>query len=88
MLLECLEPEGFDTISPKNGLIGVQRTQEQLPDLVICDIRMPQLDGYGVLTTLRTDPVERDDSPHFSHRKSNAVAIDHPQALWSINKFL
>jgi YesN/AraC family two-component response regulator len=57
MFLECLEAEGFDTISAENGLVGVQQAQEQLPDLVICDIRMPQLDGYGVLTTLRTDPV-------------------------------
>ncbi len=67
MFLECLEAEGFDTISAENGLVGVQQAQEQLPDLVICDIRMPQLDGYAVLMSLRQNPVERDDSFHFSH---------------------
>lgn len=56
MFLECLEAENFDAIGAENGLIGIQQAQSQLPDLVICDIRMPQLDGYGVLTTLRQDP--------------------------------
>ncbi|KAF3886212.1 MULTISPECIES: response regulator transcription factor [Nostocales] len=53
IFLECLEAEGFDTISAENGLIGVQKAQENLPDLIICDVSMPELDGYGVLTSLR-----------------------------------
>ncbi len=54
--LESLEEEGFDVIGAENGRVGVQRAQEQLPDLVLCDIMMPELDGYGVLTTLRKNP--------------------------------
>ena len=57
LYLKCLQAEGFNTIGAENGLIGVQRAQEQLPDVVICDITMPQLDGYGVLTTLRQNPL-------------------------------
>ncbi len=57
IFLECLKAEGFYTIGAENGLVGVQQAQKQLPDLVICDIVMPKLDGYGVLTTLRQDPV-------------------------------
>ena len=53
LFLNWLKAEGFYTIGAENGLVGVQRAQEQLPDLVICDIMMPKLDGYGVLTTLR-----------------------------------
>ncbi len=56
MFLECLEAEGFDAIGAENGFVGVQRAIDQLPDLVICDIMMPQLDGYRVLTTLRQHP--------------------------------
>ena len=41
IFLECLEAEGFDTIGAENGLVGVQRAQQQLPDLVICDVMMP-----------------------------------------------
>lgn len=57
LFLECLKAEGFYTIGAENGLVGVQRAHEELPDLIICDIMMPQLDGYGVLTTLRQNPV-------------------------------
>lgn len=55
--LNCLKSEGFYIIGAENRLIGVQRTQEQLPDLVLCDVVMLQLNGYGVLTTLRQDIV-------------------------------
>jgi YesN/AraC family two-component response regulator len=57
MFLECLEAEEFNAIGAENGLIGVQQAQKLLPDLVICDIVMPELDGYGVLTMLRQNPV-------------------------------
>ena len=57
IFIECLEAEGFDAIGAENGLVGVQRAQSQLPDLVICDIMMPELDGYGVLAQLRHNPV-------------------------------
>ena len=53
LLLEFLAAEGYNTIEAENGSIGVQKAQEELPDLVICDIVMPQLDGYGVLKALR-----------------------------------
>ena len=56
LFLECFETEGFQAIGAENGLLGVQLAQEQLPDVVICDLVMPQLDGYGVLTALRQNP--------------------------------
>ncbi|MHC5727996.1 MAG: response regulator [Nostoc sp.] len=55
MLLEFLEVEGFEVIGAENGLLGIQRLQES-PDIVICDIVMPELDGYGVLSYLRQNP--------------------------------
>ncbi len=54
--LEILELEGFDAIGAENGVEGVERAQSTLPDLVICDVLMPKLDGYGVLKALRTTP--------------------------------
>ncbi len=57
IFLEFLKAEGFDAIGAENGLVGVQRAIDELPDLVICDIVMPLLNGYGVLTLLRGDPV-------------------------------
>jgi two-component system, sensor histidine kinase and response regulator len=52
-LLDLLEAEGFDVVSAANGQVGVHLAQEQLPDLIICDVMMPELDGHGVLTALR-----------------------------------
>jgi len=52
-LLELLELEGYSVLGAENGKIGVEQAQEHLPDLILCDVTMPQLDGYEVLRTLR-----------------------------------
>ncbi|WP_242032125.1 putative bifunctional diguanylate cyclase/phosphodiesterase [Microcoleus sp. FACHB-672] len=55
-ILEILEAGGeFDAIGAENGKIGVRLAKEHLPDLILCDIMMPELDGYGVLNELKTD---------------------------------
>ena len=55
-VLELLEAEHFEVVSAENGLIGVQVAKEQIPDLIICDVMMPQLGGHEVLEILRKDP--------------------------------
>ncbi|MEH2003745.1 response regulator transcription factor [Nostoc sp.] len=57
LYLKGLEAKGFNTIGVDNGLAGIQQAQKRIPDLVICDITMPDMDGYSVLTTLREDPL-------------------------------
>lgn len=59
LFLECLNAKGFDTIGAENGLVGVKLVKQHSPDLIVCDIMMPQLDGYGVLDLLRQDPVAK-----------------------------
>jgi signal transduction histidine kinase len=54
-ILEILSFEGYDAVGAENGVIGVQRARESRPDLIICDIMMPILDGFGVLEELRKD---------------------------------
>jgi CheY-like chemotaxis protein len=55
-ILARLEAEGFETLNAENGLNGVALALAQKPDLIICDLMMPELDGYGVLTMLRHNP--------------------------------
>src|SRR4030067_5261 len=55
-ILDLLEAEGYAVATAKNGLAGAQLAHDDLPDLIICDIMMPDLDGYGVLDELRKDP--------------------------------
>lgn len=43
---------GYDVITAENGKIGVELANKHLPDLILCDIMMPELDGYGVLYML------------------------------------
>ena len=57
IFLDCLEAEGFVGIEAKNGQVGVQKATEQSPDLVVCDILLPELNGYQVLKTLRQNPL-------------------------------
>ncbi|MEB3291370.1 MAG: response regulator [Leptolyngbya sp.] len=55
-VVDILQLEGFQVIFADNGLLGVLMARAEHPDLIICDIMMPELDGYGVLEQLRQDP--------------------------------
>ncbi len=46
---------GYETISAKHGLEALRLIREEKPDLVILDINMPQLDGFGVIEKLRNE---------------------------------
>lgn len=56
LYLDCLKAQGFCTMSAENGLIGIQRAKQELPDLITSAIMLPGLDGYSVLTKLRQNP--------------------------------
>ncbi len=50
---EILELAGYKTFTAENGKKGVEAAQREKPDVIVCDIMMPELDGYGVLHLLR-----------------------------------
>jgi DNA-binding response OmpR family regulator len=52
-IAEILTLAGYQTFTAENGKKGVEKALLETPDLVICDIMMPELDGYGVLHLLR-----------------------------------
>ncbi len=51
-----LELSGYDVTSAPNGRIGLDKAATLPPDLILCDVMMPELDGYGVLAGVRADP--------------------------------
>ena len=53
VLLNCLKFEGYRAIEADNGRTGIKLAREKHPDLIVCDIMMPDIDGYGVLSVLR-----------------------------------
>jgi CRP-like cAMP-binding protein/CheY-like chemotaxis protein len=53
---EIMELAGYEVVSAPNGKVGVDLAQHEKPDLIVCDIMMPELDGYGVLHILSKKP--------------------------------
>lgn len=56
-LIEILGFEGYVAIGAKNGKVGIEVILDELPDVIVSDIAMPELDGYGVLKAVRSHPV-------------------------------
>ncbi|MDB5148057.1 MAG: response regulator [Mucilaginibacter sp.] len=55
-LVEILELAGYTVFEADNGKAGVELAIKNLPDVILCDIMMPELDGYGVLYMLNKNP--------------------------------
>jgi DNA-binding NarL/FixJ family response regulator len=55
-LVTILRLEGYQPLSAEHGRAGVELARTQSPDLILCDVMMPHLDGYGTLQALRADP--------------------------------
>ena len=53
---EILELAGYQVTTAENGKKGVEQALKSKPDVIVCDIMMPELDGYGVLHLLRKNP--------------------------------
>lgn len=58
LLRQALEQVGFDVHVAEDGVEGVTKFNEVKPDVVITDINMPNLDGFGVISQLRNEPVQ------------------------------
>jgi len=54
--LNFLEIKGFDLIIAENSVDGFREAQSELPDLIICDIVLPELDAYKIIKKLREHP--------------------------------
>ena len=56
-VVTILEMEGYTALAAANGREGLALVASEHPDLILCDVMMPELDGHGVLRALRADPV-------------------------------
>ena len=54
-LVTILRLEKYHPLAAENGRAGVELARKEKPDLILCDVMMPELDGYGVLDALRSD---------------------------------
>jgi len=70
---ELLQFANYDVITASNGLIGVEEALKNLPDIIICDIMMPKLDGYGVYKILLSNEESKNIPFIFLSSKSNYI---------------
>lgn len=54
--VEVLKIEGYEVAEARNGREGVEKARKEIPDLVLCDITMPEMNGHRVLEALRAEP--------------------------------
>jgi two-component system sensor histidine kinase/response regulator len=59
-VIEWLTLEDYEAIAAEDGMAGVEAALRELPDLIVCDVTMPRLDGHGVLLELRSTPKTAD----------------------------
>jgi len=52
---EILALAGYEVLCAQNGREGIRMAAEAIPDIILCDIMMPEVTGYEVLTCLRAD---------------------------------
>ena len=55
-LSDLLETNGYEVLTAVDGKAGIEKAREEGPDLIVCDIMMPELDGYGVFEAMQADP--------------------------------
>jgi len=56
-IVTLLRYHDYQPIAAENGRQGVDAARRETPDLILCDVMMPELDGYGVLQALQADPL-------------------------------
>jgi DNA-binding response OmpR family regulator len=72
-IAEILELDNYIVFSAENGKKGIEIAEKQLPDLIICDVMMPVLDGYGTLSILHRKNQTADIPFIFLSAKSEKV---------------
>lgn len=83
-VIEILELAGYTVTSASNGKAGVELAFSDMPDIILCDIMMPELDGYGVLYMLSKRPETiaipfiflTAKAEHFDRRKGMEMGAD------------
>ncbi|MCA9573475.1 MAG: response regulator, partial [Myxococcales bacterium] len=88
ILTRMLRRDGWQVRVAENGRVGLERVAEETPSLILLDLMMPEMDGFGFLEEIRSDPTWRDipvvvvtaktltvqEHEYLSHRTQQVVA--------------
>ena len=81
IILNLLFLREISAIAAADGRAGLQLAKEIIPDLILCDVRMPELSGYDVLAALRQDSTTATIPLIFLTAETNRDAIERGQQL-------
>lgn len=79
LLAKQLGAHGFEVTVASNGLDGLLRLESQLPEVIVCDVNMPELDGFGFIEAMREHERTRDIP--FVFLTASSDERDHQRAL-------
>ncbi|MES2766873.1 MAG: response regulator [Bacteroidota bacterium] len=74
-IVELLEIEDYEPIEAENGRIGLKKALEHNPDLILCDVMMPEMDGYEVLKNVRQESSMATTPFVFLTAKANKIDL-------------
>ena len=80
-IVEVLELGGYKVISALNGKIGFEYARRRKPDLIVCDILMPEFDGYEVMTAVKRDPKTNGIPLVFMTAQSEKICLEKAMTL-------
>lgn len=56
IVVEKLQSGGFNVVQAEDGAVAIKQIEKEHPDLILLDLMMPEIDGFGVLGKLRSNP--------------------------------
>ena len=80
-ILDILELEGHQALGALHGRAGLELARQHLPDLIVSDIMMPEMDGYGLLLALRENPATATIPLVFLTAKADRTAMRYGMEL-------
>jgi CRP-like cAMP-binding protein/CheY-like chemotaxis protein len=80
-LTEILSLAKYDVIAASDGKEGIGKAQKEFPDLILCDVMIPYIDGFGVLHIVRKNPDTKDIPFIFLTSKSEMSSIRNAMSL-------
>lgn len=80
-ILNLLCSRQISAIAAPDGRRGLQLAKEIIPDVILCDVRMPEFSGYEVLSALRQDPISATIPLIFLTAETNTEVINQGQQL-------
>ncbi|HEY9818890.1 MAG TPA: EAL domain-containing response regulator [Candidatus Obscuribacterales bacterium] len=81
LISDLLEAECYEPICAEDGISGLQMARDTTPDLILCDVMLPGMDGYGILAALQQDVITAAVPFIFLTAKSERLDIRHGMAL-------